>query len=800
MAENLRDRIQSIVDAIAPEILDKTKNVSSISKAEAEQGWQLLTEAAVQGEMDLFEQLVAEDQAQLSQPKQNDFAVSWLMMAAFSGQTEVVRMLLNAGATPHFKQAYLFTEFDALSFAADKSHQEIVHLLVAAGADPNALNEISRPLTTAVQKGRVDIAQLLIELGADPHARGLLCNNTLLIAAADKGQTEIVRLLLESGVDLHIENNFHDTALDVACAKGYVEITRVLIAAGAQVNRLGQDQVPPIVVAAASPDRLRFLKKQGFLEPTETLDDIDERATQIIHALLKAGADPDFKSGSGTTALLVAVSQGATEIIKALLAAKADINLPNEKKKARNTPLVTAIETEHSEIAQLLLQAGANPHQQNGYGIAPIDLANNKGLTKVVQQLQAQGAMPNTESATTASLMGAVRRGDLAAVNQAIHAGVDLNGDDREFPKGGLTALMYAALSGDIKIVEALTAAGVDVNCHDSRQLPWHKTALMYAVETNQLEIVQHLLQLGAAPNASDRITQLGRTALMYAAIQEHVEIVRVLLDAGASATLKDRKGETALNYAYSNFAIVELLLAAGADPYEIGAEDTPLESAALMGHEKIVQLMLQKHPSHSKQAQVAKAQALDWAASNGDDSSIQELRQAGADINASSEDGSTPLITAVIHGSIEAIKYLVNAGADLTVTDDSGQNSLLHAIDRGHFDIARWLLQVGAILPKATSDILMLKRVFQQNEWWTSQQIQDAVQILLAAGIDVNARNEDGETALAMAVTHQLTEIVKMLIDAGAALDKDGRALLAQAIADDSPEIAAILKANMWD
>ncbi|MEM9541047.1 MAG: ankyrin repeat domain-containing protein [Cyanobacteria bacterium P01_E01_bin.42] len=793
MTENLRKQINRIFDALSPAILGKAKANESVNETELQESWQILNEAAAREDLAFFQQLIDEDRMQLANTSKarDKFHLSALMAAAFAGQTEVVRMLLAAGADQHYKVEYFLSEFDALSLAVNKGHYAIARLLVEAGADPNALNPLSRPLTKAVKDGNAETARFLMELGADPGARGLLSNNTLLIEAADKGRTEIVRLLLEFGVDIHADNNFQETALDLACATGGVEIVRMLVTAGADVDRPGRDRVPPLVMAAASPNRLRFLEKQGFVNEGDTLEDIDDRAAQILQILLAADADPDAKSGNGSTALLITADRGSTEMVELLLAADADVNLSNERDKNANTPLIAAIENQHSEVAQLLLNAGADPLKPSGNAIAPIDLANSKGLSEVVELLKARGAKL-AENATITALIGAARNGNLARVRAAIADRAVLDADDRGFPQGGLTALMYAAREGHCDIVEDLIAAGANLDRPDNRQLPWHRTALMYAAESDRPEIVRLLLQAGANPDASDRGDRPGRTALIYAAIEENVEVVRALLDGGASATLKDRQGDTALHCACEK-AIVEMLLAAGADPYETGEDDSAIVSASIQEHGEIVQLMLEVEPADPEQAQRAKTSALDWAASHGDIDSIQKLMDAGVNINARAQgdEGSIPLITAVIHGHFETVKFLVNAGADLTVLqeeEEDGKNALSLAIERGYPDIACWLREAGATLPKnADEGYLMVTAARRQDE--------EAVQMLLDLGVDVNACDRNGYTLLSMAALSDLPEIVEIAIAAGADLEKYGASVLEQAIKDDFPAIVALLE-----
>ncbi len=118
-------------------------------------------------------------------------------------------------------------------------------------------------------------------------------------------------------------------------------------------------------------------------------------------------------------------------------------------------------------------------------------------------------------------------------------------------------------------------------------------------------------------------------------------------------------------------------------------------------------------------------------AAQQGDLARIQELIEAGADVNA--RDGQQhlpPLIYAVKDGHEEVVRELLDAGADVNARAPSGWTPLLGASDEGHETIARWLLERGA---------------------------------------DPNAADGDGDTPLLKAVAGDYSEIVQLLIEYGA-------------------------------
>ena len=134
-----------------------------------------------------------------------------LILCAGEGQEEIVRLLLDAGADINAVSA--LTEATALAFAAIKGRPSAVRLLLERGADANAPSGSgATPLTHAASEGQTECLRLLISHHADVNAatkRGM----TALMFAAHRGDEEAVRLLLEAGANTEARSQSGKTAL-----------------------------------------------------------------------------------------------------------------------------------------------------------------------------------------------------------------------------------------------------------------------------------------------------------------------------------------------------------------------------------------------------------------------------------------------------------------------------------------------------------------------------------------------------------------------------------------------------------
>jgi ankyrin repeat protein len=128
--------------------------------------------------------------------------------------------------------------------------------------------------------------------------------------------------------------------------------------------------------------------------PESLFDAVTAADADRVRRLLAAGADSNERNGDGATALMLAAHAGRLDMVKSLIAAGADVNATDERgwgalmQAAYNADLDRGF----ADVAQALIDAGANVEAPIGFGIRPLMLAAGYGETAVVETLLRAGA------------------------------------------------------------------------------------------------------------------------------------------------------------------------------------------------------------------------------------------------------------------------------------------------------------------------------------------------------------------------------------------------------------------------
>jgi uncharacterized protein len=312
-----------------------------------------------------------------------------LVTAARDGDVERVRADLAAGVDPNVPDWF---GSRALCLAAANGHEDVVRLLLAAGAQVNALSEDgttvdrtsyqfqSTALVVAVLHRHESIALLLVDHGADVNAKDGFSGTTSLVEAAYAGLEKLVDALLARGARVDAVNGYytrgvlasaahsgnvhivrsllaHSAPLDPkafanACAGGHVEIVELLLQAG--LDPLGSGAVP----SAAGNGHLFLLRR-----------------------LLDRDTYSDLELGQ---ALRSAASKGQIDAARLLLSRGAPIDAPTSYGW---TPLMCAAWEEHIDVVRLLIDHGATVETVDTKGKAAADWAREKGRLDIVEIL-----------------------------------------------------------------------------------------------------------------------------------------------------------------------------------------------------------------------------------------------------------------------------------------------------------------------------------------------------------------------------------------------------------------------------
>ncbi|XP_053746668.1 ankyrin repeat and SOCS box protein 3 isoform X2 [Panthera pardus] len=260
--------------------------------------------------------------------------------AAYHNSVECLRMLIHADSSENYIKTKTFEGFCALHLAASQGHWKIVHILLEAGADPNATtSEETTPLFLAVENGHIDVLRLLLRYGANVNGSHSMCGWNALHQATFQENGEIIKLLLKKGADKECQDDFGITPLFVAAQYGKLESLSILISSGANVNCQALDEATPLFIAA------------------------QEGHTECVELLLSSGADPDLYCNEDDWQLPIhaAAQMGHTEILELLIPLT---NRVCDTGPDKVSPVYSAVFGGHEECLEMLLQHGYSPDAQ----------------------------------------------------------------------------------------------------------------------------------------------------------------------------------------------------------------------------------------------------------------------------------------------------------------------------------------------------------------------------------------------------------------------------------------------------
>jgi len=295
--------------------------------------------------------------------------VSFLQIAAIYGHLETVRNLLQGGANP---DQPLDEGRTALFAAAQYNHVAIARLLIDSGADINRAVDNITPLLVAAFAGSADVLAVLIEKGAavDPVTNDRVA--TPLGSACQAGKTECARLLLRAGGDPNALQGgnwtiLHNMLQNVLPA--VPEIVELLLDHGADVNSRIPSGATPLIIAAQEGDVgiIQTLLRRGAEVDAETEDGRTalfqaalNQHPDAVEVLCEAGGNVCHVLGTGKTILQTALmsSSPSYDLVHKLISRGVDVNASDSRER---TPLALATAGEQYEIAELLLENGADP-------------------------------------------------------------------------------------------------------------------------------------------------------------------------------------------------------------------------------------------------------------------------------------------------------------------------------------------------------------------------------------------------------------------------------------------------------
>ena len=370
----------------------------------------------------------------------NSYGATPLSQAAIIGNTAVIEALLDAGAEADERGA---DDQTALMIIARTPNVSAAKALVDAGADVNNTEKWrgQTALMWAAAQQQPDMVKFLIEQGADLDAQSLPNNWERQVTAEPR-----MKILPPGGM----------TPLLYATREGCTECVRLLIEAGAQLNKADPEGVTPLVMAGLNArwDSMKLLLEAGANPDKWDIYGRNPLYMVVDYSTLPHGGRADRLSPDLATPL---------EIAELIIAKGGNVNLqlklfppyralgPDRGAdgllRTGATPLFRAARGGDIPMMELLIKSGALVELPNEDGITPLIVA--AGFRQ--SAIDTRGRFRNEEQA-------------LAATRVLLDAGADPNLPENN----GQTAVFGAATQGWNTVVQLLADRGADLQHKDN--------------------------------------------------------------------------------------------------------------------------------------------------------------------------------------------------------------------------------------------------------------------------------------------------------------------------------------------
>lgn len=402
---------------------------------------------------------------------------SLLHWAIYYNDLALVNSLLALGADVNLRNNYGASPFFQ---AAINVNPEVIEALLDAGADPNeSFADGQTAIMVIARTNKLDAARVLLDKGADVNKAELFRGQTALMWAAAQKQPEMLKLLLDHGADPNARSNLNNwerqvtaeprmkfmpvgglTPLLFAAREGCTLCVEYLIAAGANIQMSDPENISPLIMAClnANWDSARLLLEAGAYVNKWDIYGRSPIYATVDYITIPHGGRADKLSSDLTSSL---------EFLELLLEAGANPNL-----QLKVVPPYRHLESDRTGFGErLLLSAGATSLIRAARGAdvdaiklllahgALINLANDRGVTALMAAAGYSTRPADTRGRFRTEI-------EAIAATQALLDGEEIAVNLQD--NLGSTALHGAAQMGWTAMVALLIEHGADISIKDS--------------------------------------------------------------------------------------------------------------------------------------------------------------------------------------------------------------------------------------------------------------------------------------------------------------------------------------------
>ena len=707
-----------------------------------------------------------------------------LCVAAESGHIEVVQILIENGA--EISEAGAFQD-GALEGATFWGHTDVVRLLLRHSA------RITRnTLQCSAYSGRVDILDKFLQILTPRPDPDEISQNAAtqdlpkaLYAAALAGCMLYAEKLLKHGVDPNESTiTSYRTPLQAAASRGHLDMIKLLLQYGADVNS---------DTACKDFYLLRKAQYENKATPGTALQAAAFAGhIEAVDLLLQKGANENIQSGYYGTALQAAAAGGRHDALDILLKRGVPVNALCG---FYGNALQAAASTGSDIMVRALLEAGANINAVGGVFGHALQGAAWNGNPVVIKLLLDNGAKPDSEG------------GRFGNALQAASVGCPNREPDPQLVIPKVSSLPLEFQSYTNRRIDMLTLS----NMRASQVCGSMMRQAGESLEADYMKGGAHLF-----PGIEEQVLVTNEGEARHEKLEssqrstQNIEAVKQLLTAGLNVNKTGGKFHTALQAACyaGHLQTVDLLLERGADVHTFYDEEKypwlrwdALGRAIDSGHTAVVKYLLEKGADARVYSAKTQVSALHTAAKKNEDI-VRMLIDAGAEVDKLDCEKSTPIENAVIEHKQEIVKLLIQRGANVSRYSTERRDLLCLSTCIGSIDTTKVILQAGAKMESINASFrsLLTECYLPSKDEWIPK-LRDPIQLLLDYGADINVgstiadrdavllemksewqtfppnyTNDLNPLSMVASQFGDIVELVRVLVDAGADLERYGR------------------------
>ncbi|KAL6625850.1 ankyrin repeat-containing domain protein [Neocallimastix sp. 'constans'] len=440
-----------------------------------------------------------------------------------------------------------------------------------------------------------------------------------------------------------------------------------------------------------------------------------------------------------------------------------------------NVIINIAIKLKNIKLVEYLVEdeefkSSVNLNEKDMNGEYPIIISIYSGNTEIFEYLLNHGADCNTKDSNGNPLLFlAINNNPLLVRYLLKKPNININEKDANGNYPLINAISQNDLDNVILLVKYAKDYGVDMNIYDMNG----NTPLTLSYKQGHFEIFRFLVKYLDIINEKDAS---GNSIIYYSINEGDVATTKYLISNGIDVNFKDKFGNSTLHISI----------------YKKNREII----SALLQNKNIILNTINKR-GESPLITIIKIN--DYSCKDNEDI-IKELIKRGSSVNFVDNAGNSPLVYAIQKRTLPIVKLLIKKGANVNfIIKKRSQSILMYAIELGEIELVKHLVKSGAdidyinekgisILRKASEigdrEIFEFLIKYNANNCFTgdiceneivysiiSKNRLDLLKILIANNLDINIRDNDGDTAITYAIRNRMIDILKYLVSCGASI-----------------------------